>query len=359
LRDRALVLLLALIAVSLAWSVSPEISLKRAAALLGTSLVGLYLATRYTRSDLLRLIAWALGAAIVLSIATLLFAPTLAIDTSTPEEGIRGIFSQKNVHGRVMALSFVVWLIYAGTHPRERWLALTFAALSLGLLVLSNSKTGLVVCLTLVVLLGLALLARVRHSGALAVLCIAVLAIGGVAIGLIGSVEGVLDALGRNVTLTGRTQLWELVFDRILDRPWLGYGYGGFWLGWEGPSREVWAATNWYPPNAHDGYLDTLLDVGVGGLLLLLISLVGSTRRALALLIERDTLDAGFPLIFIGYFVLSNVTETVALTYNSIVWMLYVTTAVQLRGAHIGRAGEAAVHRLISRYGPAAARTLQ
>lgn len=360
-QDRALLVLHALIAVSVIWSESPEISVKRAAALFGTTLLGLYFATRYTRSDLVRLLAWALGVAIALSVVTAIVWPTAAIDTSTPEEGLRGIFSQKNILGRIMALSFVVWLIYAWDSPRERWLALGCATISLGLLLLSNSRTGLVVCLTLVMLLGLTALARARNSGALAVLCIGVLAVGGVGIGVIGSVEGALDALGRNMTLTGRTQLWELVWNRIQDRPWLGYGYGGFWLGWAGPSRDVWSAMNWLPPNAHDGFLDTLLDVGVAGLLLLFVSLAGSTRRALALFMDRvpardNTLNAVFPLIFIGYFVLCNITETVTLTYNSIVWMLYVTIAVQLRGSQVGRTGEAAVHRLASRHGPALAR---
>jgi O-antigen ligase len=349
LNDRALVLLHALIAGSALWSESPEASIKRAAALLGTSLLGVYFATRYTRADLLRLLAWALGLAIALSVATVVVAPALAADTSTPEEGLRGIFSQKNILGRVMALSVVVWLLYAMDYRRHLWIAVACAALSAGLLVLSNSKTSLMVCATLLLLLGLAVLARVRNSGALTVLCVLVLALGGVAIGVLGSVEGVLDALGRNITLTGRTQLWELVLERIQERPWFGYGYGGFWLGWAGPSAQVWAATNWLPPDAHNGFLNAMLDVGVVGLVLLLASLVGSTRRALALVLQHKTFDALLPLMFISYFVLSNIAETAALTYNSIVWMLFVTIAIQLRGGRIGRAGEAAVHRFVSR----------
>jgi O-antigen ligase len=246
-------------------------------------------------------------------------------------------------------LSVVVWLLYAMDYRRHLWIALACAALSAGLLVLSNSKTSLMVCATLLLLLGLAVLARVRNSGALTVLCVLVLALGGVAIGVLGSVEGVLDALGRNITLTGRTQLWELVLERIQERPWFGYGYGGFWLGWAGPSAQVWAATNWLPPDAHNGFLNAMLDVGVVGLVLLLASLVGSTRRALALVLQHKTFDALLPLMFISYFVLSNIAETAALTYNSIVWMLFVTIAIQLRGGRIGRAGEAAVHRFVSR----------
>jgi O-antigen ligase len=350
LHDRALVLLHVLVVLSLAWSDNPEVSMKRAAALLGTSLLGLYFATRYTRSDLVRLLVWACGAAVALSVLTAVVAPQLAWDaTSTPEEGLRGIFSQKNVLGRVMALSVVVWLLYAGDYRRHRWFALACAAISLGLLVLSNSKSALLVCLTLLLLLGLAVVTRIRNSGALTILSVLVLAMGGAAIGLIGSPDVALDALGRNVTLSGRTDLWQLVVAQIQERPWLGYGYGGFWMGWDGPSRQIWAATDWFPPSSHNGFLDAMLDVGAVGLVLLLASLIGSARRALALIIKQDTFVSLFPMIFISYFVLSNITETAALTYNTILWMLLVTLAIQLRGGEIGCVGKVAMKRPISR----------
>jgi len=47
--------------------------------------------------------------------------------------------------------------------------------------------------------------------------------------------------------------------------------------------------------------------------------------------------------------VLSNIAETAALTYNSILWMMFVTMAIQLRGGRVGRAGDEAVHRFVSR----------
>jgi O-antigen ligase len=92
-----------------------------------------------------------------------------------------------------------------------------------------------------------------------------------------------------------------------------------------------------------------MLDVGAVGLVLLLASLIGSARRALALIIKQDTFVSLFPMIFISYFVLSNITETAALTYNTILWMLLVTLAIQLRGGEIGCVGKVAMKRPISR----------
>ena len=38
------------------------------------------------------------------------------------------------------------------------------------------------------------------------------------------------------MTLTGRTELWATVIEMIREHPWFGYGYSGFWLGWDGES---------------------------------------------------------------------------------------------------------------------------
>jgi len=79
-------------------------------------------------------------------------------------------------------------------------------------------------------------------------LYITVLLVGGsVAIWLVGN-TAIANALGRDVTLTGRTSIWAVVLDKISKHPWLGYGYKGFWLGMEGESADVWHETYFMAP---------------------------------------------------------------------------------------------------------------
>ncbi|CAA9319106.1 MAG: hypothetical protein AVDCRST_MAG93-5659, partial [uncultured Chloroflexia bacterium] len=75
-RDKLLLLLVGLAVVSVVWSVAPAITLRRDVALLGTTLVGAYFAMRYEPGEQLRLLAWALGVAALLSLLFALALPS-------------------------------------------------------------------------------------------------------------------------------------------------------------------------------------------------------------------------------------------------------------------------------------------
>jgi len=42
-------------------------------------------------------------------------------------------------------------------------------------------------------------------------------------------VQSVLDGLGKDATLTGRTMLWEFGMQAFEERPWYGFGYHAWW----------------------------------------------------------------------------------------------------------------------------------
>ena len=107
-RERWLVLLCGLAAVSVMWSVAPDVTFRRTVALFGTTAFGVYLASRYSVHDLLRLLGWVLTAIVVLSVVTVFFFPNHGI---SPEDGTwRGIFVHKNALGRAMALACLAFL---------------------------------------------------------------------------------------------------------------------------------------------------------------------------------------------------------------------------------------------------------
>lgn len=80
-RDKLLLLLVVVALCSLFWSVSPEVTLRRSVALVGTTAIGAYLATRYTVGGQLRLLAWALGIAALLSLVFGLLLPSYEISS--------------------------------------------------------------------------------------------------------------------------------------------------------------------------------------------------------------------------------------------------------------------------------------
>jgi O-antigen ligase len=75
----------------------------------------------------------------------------------------------------------------------------------------------------------------------------------------------------------GRLPIWTLMVDKVSERPWFGYGYAGFWTSDEAMVilTNTWAASTASEGirfNAHNGYLDMVLQLGFSGLLLYLLS---------------------------------------------------------------------------------------
>ncbi|MDP2573396.1 O-antigen ligase family protein [Vibrio penaeicida] len=85
--------------------------------------------------------------------------------------------------------------------------------------------------------------------------------------------------LGKDPTLTGRTGLWEVLFDLILDKPLLGYGFGVF------TRPEIMyqysSAFGWAAKTTHSSYMDLVLGIGIPGSILVLVWIGRSIFSAL------------------------------------------------------------------------------
>ena len=68
---------------------------------------------------------------------------------------------------------------------------------------------------------------------------------------------------GRDLTFTGRTDIWSYVVDAIKERPVLGYGYGAFWRADGFASYFVANRFGFFVSHAHSSMLDASLDLGV------------------------------------------------------------------------------------------------
>src|SRR5690606_779150 len=246
-RQKWILALLVLAGVSVLWSVAPAVTARRAIALVGTTMVGLLLATRFGVDGTLRLTGHALLWATVFSLLFVIALPHLGIATGVHEGAWQGAFNHKNQLGLRMALAGLTFLVLAREEGRS-WLWWTAFALALLLLFKSRSASALVVLTATMAAYGIVKVARLDYRLLLALVIILGLSAAASGYWLLSNYEAVLAALGRDATLTGRTLLWVLVLGEIRERPWLGYGYGGYWLGWGGPSAFIWQAVGWMPP---------------------------------------------------------------------------------------------------------------
>ncbi|OGF53199.1 MAG: hypothetical protein A2Z21_05555 [Candidatus Fraserbacteria bacterium RBG_16_55_9] len=328
LRDKLLLILMLIALISVFWSLAPEVTLRRSAALVATTLFAVYFAMRYTLKEQMRLLAWALFIAAALSLFFALALPAYGVMGQVHEGAWRGIFFHKNSLGRMMTLGAILFLFLAlGTH-RYRWITWGGFALSTVLLLFSASRSALVVLLTLLVLLPFFLRLRRHYTLTLLLLLLGVLVGGAMGTWVLMDSGDVLSEQQWADTLIGRTALWNAVFEKIGQHLWLGYGYHAFWLGWDGESASIWRQFSWEPPHAHNGFLDLWLNLGVLGLVAFALGFLALCLRAVRWVRLTSTAEGLWPLSYLTFLLLFNLPQSIILEPNDIFWVLYVAIAL-------------------------------
>ena len=128
----------------------------------------------------------------------------------------------------------------------------------------------------------------------------------------------VLEALGRDPTLTGRTILWNWGYQAVAERPVLGWGFGAYFRSPYGdlPSLYVPQFFQYEIAHYHNSYIQTAVDLGIIGLLILLLVLLYTFGRAYAYARTGDA-DTGVGLLMmLLIFLIASPTEFLFLNYN-------------------------------------------
>jgi exopolysaccharide production protein ExoQ len=196
----------------------------------------------------------------------------------------KGVFGQKNHLGLCMAFAFS-GLPFCGFRNGLGLLKIiSLAVLPIGLIFLSHSRTSLILVAILVAVRIIGPLIVRAQREQLPFLLYSVFA-GLATVGLAATVgrDTILSALGRDTTLTGRTEHWAILGTFALRHLWLGYGYQAFWTN-HGDALSAMNAIGAAMTGSDSGYLDTLLQFGVVGIGMMVIVLLVSSRDFLRLL---------------------------------------------------------------------------
>jgi O-antigen ligase len=251
-----------------------------------------------------------------------------------------GVTLHKNGLGRVcmVSVAFLLWDLHrrrrdpALSRGRyQKWADIAILLMSLYLLKGPDnaySATSLGTLFTGIVgYLGLLWVRRVRQDipGAALQALILALVVFGTAQPFVGGtgVANVSSGLGRDETLTGRTEIWAELVPVVKQQPILGSGYASYWTT---ARRELHLTTH-----GHNGYLDTLLDLGAAGLAFYTMWLLSCVRRLHGAFAE-DFHWAGFGTCLVLMAVVYNVTES-ALTSLSHELMATIVLMVSVLGA--------------------------
>jgi O-antigen ligase len=334
------VILVMMIPLSFIWSAKPDETFTGSVGMLGTTFFGIYISSRFTLKEQLNLISWAYGLVIILSLIFILALPEYGIMGGIHAGAVRGVFTHKNVMGKYMVLGYCLFLILALGTKRTKiypWLGVIG---SFGLILACTSTNALVngVILTLVILFSSQIL-QLKPRVLIPILIL----LGGLtwafSTWFIDVATFVVGLFGKDLTFTGRTYIWVAVTDKIQERPWLGYGFNGFWHGIYGESAEIIRALRWDVPNSHNGYLDFILQLGMIGFSIFIIIYWTTLIKSLLIISNEFRWEYLWPFIFLMYTIVINFAEPALLAQNDFFWILFtaavLSTSVQYKSLFI------------------------
>jgi len=324
-RNWSLVSLLALAVLSTLWATMPDLVLRKTIGLVGTTLFGVALAVRVTFQEQLRMLSWLFRVLAVLSLGCVVLFPKYGI---SGEGEWMGVFGYKNALGTAMGLSLLVeWQLPAASRIAKLLKTLAML-LSAFLLLNSHSVTPGVALVGALIFVNIYKFTTLRLRVPLYAFSVIIAALVSAGSSFVFSNSGmVMGLLGRESNLTGRTEIWRLVISFISQKPILGYGYSGFWLGASPESFVVNRIMGGPVQYSHNGYLEMLLTLGAIGLLLTLVLIGTGINRALYLSRHRQVATDLWPLAFLLYFIFHNLGE-VTIAMQQLEWAMCVSCIV-------------------------------
>jgi len=315
--------LLLVVLSSFLWSLYPGETLIESIRVVSSSAFGLYFATRYSFDEQLEFLATLFTIVVFVSLVFIVLPPRYGLMGGVHSGAFRGVYVHKNHFGLVMAVSAVIFLMQALYTHQLRYKLLLPLTMLLALLSKSTGALG-VMLIALTVFLSFYIYAALRLKALALVPTILLLitATTGGALWFINNLATVAAATGEDLTLTGRTVFWQILIRMIGQRPALGYGYKGFWYGLKGPSKEVIQVANWPVPEAHNGFLEMGLSVGMIGLSLFVLGYVITLVRSLQCLHLDPTVLSIWPLVFLSVLVACNLAESSLMEFGFF-WLIY------------------------------------
>jgi exopolysaccharide production protein ExoQ len=270
------------------WSDFPFVAFKRWIKVLGHPIIAMVLLTE-PDFELALIVLMKRCAYIVVPISMLFikYFPALGRGFSewTGQPSNQGITMGKNALGvdcLILGFFFSWYLLKILPLPKSRWRRneLILCAVFLGaigwLLHMAQSSTSLV-SLAVGIFIMLMLGRRSIQKHRVGTYILAIVALCAAAEYVFGISDYAFELLGRNRTLTDRTLVWADCLS-IHINPILGVGFESFWLG----ERQQIMNSKWYwhPNEAHNGYLETYLNLGLVGLFILIALLLATFLKA-------------------------------------------------------------------------------
>lgn len=338
-RDLPLLLLVVTILASAFWSNDIDRTLDASKAIVRMFLFGAYFTTRYSIKEQMKILAWVVGIAAILSAAVAIVIPSYGIDSF--HGAWKGIFAHKGMLGDVMSFGAILYLILA-LKDRKNWLAWSGFVIAIAINLLTDSSSSLLSFIAMLSLMPLDRLVKQQYKLKAILISVGCIFAGGIAIYILGNLETILvDVL--NQETGGRLSIWTLIINQVMeDRAWFGYGLNAFWSSDAGTfvGLNAWSdARVAVEFNAHSSYVEMFAGLGIVGISIYALSLTTTLFRTVMLLTTTRKIEFFWLIQFLVFAHIAGISNVGKIVSGaSSYWAIYVSiclsTAVEYRRLH-------------------------
>lgn len=339
LRDNfGLVLLYLFLGMSIIWSDYAYLSLRRWIRLLGALPVALVVLSEESPRDALESVIRRCAYVLVpLSLVLIKYYPAFGVSFGRWSGATMwtGVTMTKNSLGQLCAITafFVLWSWFRDRKENREAVPLRrpadFLVLGLSTFMLAGIGDSFSATSVTVLVIGVIILKIMfgTEEGRRPVIA------GYLLIGIIASwvllmfsdyLAPLMSFLNRDATLTGRVDIWKIGLRVAAENPFLGTGFGGFWVTGNPISTAFGFLT------AHNGLLDAMIETGAVGVCLLLFFQFALYKR-FSRGLSRDIAWPVFGIAFLVMSFLYNYTESIFLKSSQYAWNLTVFLALIIR----------------------------
>lgn len=321
------------------WSFNQLESIKLLLILMAGASFAIYTNMRYSGKEIINLIRSAGIVTILSTLIIYILGREFVIHLDYFHYGaVKGLFLHKNLFGSILVIyliTFEISLMGNKFKRKNRWiLDLILIILTFIFIVMSDSVTSLVISIlmSIFIFFKMKVIDKFRNLDRFVIYVILLITIlfSAIIIGLY--LNNVLIFLGKDETLTGRTDIWYLTFKSFLENVYFGKGIGGIWYYGNDLTFKLNQIIGIDIFSSHNGYIDLLLSLGVvGGVLFSLIIFIGVFN-----IIKMFSLDniSNYQLLlaqFFLFFLTINLFENRFLTSTAVFMYIFCLCYLGLR----------------------------
>lgn len=310
---------------SVFWSIAPDVTARRGVALVGTSLFAMYIAFALPVERVIRILAVVYAVTASGSLVVIGALPEYGTHQYGDYAGLwRGLYTQKNEFGATMAMAAIVIFLCPKYTYYERMLGRFFVVLCVFLMLMSESRAAWI-SFACVGFLALAIW-RAGGRGSKTNVKVFLSVVTGIVIGfvVIKNANTLLEFIGKDPTLSGRTDVWALALDRAEDRPVLGFGYRAYWI--EGNKARLMPEESWADNinHGHNTYLDLFVELGYLGVVAFAITLGFLVYKILSRIKYSNDYINIWAVSGLCFILVRGAAESTILQHADINWVLFV-----------------------------------